>query len=602
MKRSHSYNNDLNYSYIMPINICIIGAGRAGNFHVNSLLINKQYKLKYIIDLDLEKAKNLAQKANCKYSNDLNLILSTNEIDAVIIATTTPTHYDLTMKCISFNKHIFCEKPLGKSEQEITDCFKFANARNLKLLVAYQKRFDKNYSKLYELLNKQRPKNIKMSTMDYPLPPLDYLRTSNGIVEDMITHDIDMANLYMNFDIPEKVIAFTYTHNQKLINNNEIEGIEILMHYKDGAIVNLFGTRDAKHGYDQRVEILGDFGLYQLENQLDNTIKYTTNNGCKYAKINYSFSERYEDAYKKELDYFYKMITENYSPLVEESHLLLSKKICNAINESINTKKIVYLDSNLRQYEINTPQYYLYRDMHQNQTVEFVQKMKDKYKNLSNCKINIKDVLLELNNFIDPSDPDVDIENSVHAYQTAERIRKKHPNNKELQVVGLIHDLGKILFKLGEPNWAVVGDTYVVGCKFPESIVYYDTLKDNPDYNNKDYNTELGIYKERCGLERLLISFGHDEYLYQVLLQNKTHKISKKLMKVIRFHSFYPWHTGGAYKQFMNVNDEQILKDVLYFNQFDLYSKEDIDFVLTDEIKEYYDNLLDEYFPEDLQF
>tara|TARA_Y100000768_G_scaffold169763_2_gene127097 strand:+ start:6016 stop:6828 length:813 start_codon:yes stop_codon:yes gene_type:complete len=260
------------------------------------------------------------------------------------------------------------------------------------------------------------------------------------------------------------------------------------------------------------------------------------------------------------------------------------------------------LDSNLRQYEINTPQYYLYRDMHQNQTVEFVQKMKDKYKNLSNCKMNIKDVLLELNNFIDPSDPDVDIENSVHAYQTAERIRKKHPNNKELQVVGLIHDLGKILFKLGEPNWAVVGDTYVVGCKFPESIVYYDTLKDNPDYNNKDYNTELGIYKEGCGLERLLISFGHDEYLYQVLLQNKTHKISKKLMKVIRFHSFYPWHTGEAYKQFMNVNDEQILKDVLYFNQFDLYSKEDIDFVLTDEIKEYYDNLLDEYFPEDLQF
>ena len=66
-----------------------------------------------------------------------------------------------------------------------------------------------------------------MSTMDYPLPPLEYLRTSNGIVEDMITHDIDMANLYMNFDIPEKVIAFTYTHNQKLINNNEIEGIEI---------------------------------------------------------------------------------------------------------------------------------------------------------------------------------------------------------------------------------------------------------------------------------------------------------------------------------------------------------------------------------------
>ena len=73
-------------------------------------------------------------------------------------------------------------------------------------------------------------------------------------------------------------------------------------------------------------------------------------------------------------------------------------------------------------------------------------------------------------------------------------------------------------------------------------------------------------------------------------------------MRVIKYHSFYPWHTGGAYKQFMNYTDEQILEDVLYFNEFDLYSKEDIDFVLTDKIKEYYNNLLDEYFPEDLQF
>jgi len=258
--------------------------------------------------------------------------------------------------------------------------------------------------------------------------------------------------------------------------------------------------------------------------------------------------------------------------------------------------------SKLRKYEINTPQYYLYKDMHKNQTVYFVREKKKRYSKLNNCKMNIKDVLLEMNNFIDPSDPDVDSENSIHAYQTAERIRKKHPLNKELQVVGLIHDLGKILFRFGESNWAVVGDTYVVGCKFPESIVYYETLKKNPDFNNEEYNSDLGIYKEKCGIDNLLISFGHDEYLYQVLKQNITHKISKKLMRVIKYHSFYPWHTGEAYKQFMNYSDEQILKDVLYFNEFDLYSKEDVDFVLTDEIKEYYNNLLDEYFPEDLQF
>ena len=125
----------------------------------------------------------------------------------------------------------------------------------------------------------------------------------------------------------------------------------------------------------------------------------------------------------------------------------------------------------------------------------------------------MKDALAALDTFVDPSDHDLDEENSIHAYQTAERIRRIHPLNKELQLVGLIHDLGKVMFTFGEPNWAIVGDTYVVGSEFPKSIVYYETMKEN---------------SEKCGLENLNISFGHNEYLYQVLKQNEgKHKISK---------------------------------------------------------------------------
>ena len=256
----------------------------------------------------------------------------------------------------------------------------------------------------------------------------------------------------------------------------------------------------------------------------------------------------------------------------------------------------------LRQYEKNTPQYFLYKDMHKNQCYDYVKAKYFQYNKLDNSKMKMKDALEMMDEFIDPSDPDVDDKNSIHAYQTAERIRIKHPENKELQVVGLIHDLGKVLFKLGEPNWAVVGDTYVVGCEFPKTIVYYDTLKENPDFNNSDYNTKSGIYKENCGLKNLLVTFGHDEYLYQVLKQNKNHKISNENMNTIRYHSFYPWHTGNSYRHLTTEEDEITLKNVLDFNQFDLYSKEEVNFVLTDEIKEYYDKLLKEYFPEELQW
>ena len=415
-----------------------------------------------------------------------------------------------------------------------------------------------------------------------------------------MSHDIDIANLYMNFEVPEKVVAFTYTHNKELQNMNEIEGIEIMLHYKQGQIVNLTGSRDAKHGYDQRVEVFGPFGLYKLENQLDTTIQHFDTTGSTQSKMNYSFSQRYKEAYLHELDYFYKMIKLNYAPLVEEQHVILCKKLCNAINQSINEKQIVYLeDSSLRTYEINTPQYYLYRDMHINQSLDYVIAKKKQYSILNNKQMSMKEALSHLDTFIDPSDPDLDEENSIHAYQTAERIRKLHPTNKELQLVGLIHDLGKVLFTFGEPNWAIVGDTYVVGCEFPTTIVYYDTLKENSDFGKYDTN---GIYEPGCGLENLHISFGHDEYLYQVLKQNVgKHKISPSLMNVIRYHSFYPWHTSGEYKQFMNELDKETLKNVNHFNQFDLYSKEDSPDI-SNEIRKYYDELLEEYFPAILQW
>ena len=246
----------------------------------------------------------------------------------------------------------------------------------------------------------------------------------------------------------------------------------------------------------------------------------------------------------------------------------------------------------LRTYEEDTPQYHLYREMHINQTYDFVKEMRVKYGKCDKTKMTIHKALSLLDDFVDPSDPDLDVPNSIHAYQTAERIRKKYPDDKEFQIIGLIHDVGKVLFSFGEPSWAVVGDTYVLGCEFPKSIVYYNTLKESPEYGKYD---KYGVYKPKCGLDNLMISYGHDEYLYNVLKKNKNHLLSGKYLDVIRYHSFYPWHTEGEYKHFTNRNDEDTLKKVLMFNNFDLYSKED-DILIDNHVKSYYNDILNEYF------
>merc|ERR1711892_552104 len=112
----------------------------------------------------------------------------------------------------------------------------------------------------------------------------------------------------------------------------------------------------------------------------------------------------------------------------------------------------------------------------------------------------VMEALDMLNELVDESDPDLDLPNIVHAFQTAERIREEHPDKDWYHLVGLIHDMGKIMAFYGEPQWAVVGDTFPVGCKFAPSIVFgEDSFKENKDLKDERYSTDLGGYEEPHG-------------------------------------------------------------------------------------------------------
>ena len=211
------------------------------------------------------------------------------------------------------------------------------------------------------------------------------------------------------------------------------------------------------------------------------------------------------------------------------------------------------------------------------------------------------EALASLNNFLDESDPDVDIPNSMHAFQTAEGIREKHPDKEWFQVAGLIHDIGKVMSHWGEPQWSTVGDTFPVGCAPDDTIVFgIESFKDNPDIHDEKLNTKLGIYEENCGLDNVYMSWGHDEYLYRVL-QHNGHNLPDEALYMIRFHSFYPWHTSGAYNYLCTNKDLEMLPWIREFNKFDLYTKRP-DMLEVDELVPYYTQLVDKYVPGKIKF
>ncbi len=214
-----------------------------------------------------------------------------------------------------------------------------------------------------------------------------------------------------------------------------------------------------------------------------------------------------------------------------------------------------------------------YREQHEKQTVAYNLKARNDFRSRTRAEMTIWEAMEKLNTLIDESDPDTSLSQIEHLLQSAEAIRRDG-KPRWMQLTGLIHDLGKLLFFFNaQGQWDVVGDTFPVGCAFDKRIIYHDTFSGNPDHDHKIYGTKDGIYTPSCGLDNIMLSWGHDEYLYHIVKDQST--LPDEALAMIRYHSFYPWHSAGAYTEFMNEKDEAMLQAVKAFNPYDLYSKSD---------------------------
>jgi inositol oxygenase len=254
-----------------------------------------------------------------------------------------------------------------------------------------------------------------------------------------------------------------------------------------------------------------------------------------------------------------------------------------------------------RKYQEDTEVAEFYKQNHINQTYEHVRKMQGEIFPLGRWKLNILEVISLLDDIVDKSDPDLSKKQIVHAIQAGEACRNACPDDDWFHLTGFIHDLGKILTHPKMQNvsqWSVVGDTFPVGCAFSEKCVYPEYFKNNPDYENKNFQSNIGIYKEKIGFDNVLMSFGHDEYLYQVL-KNSSCLLPEEALYLIRFHSFYPWHQTQAYSYLANEKDWKLLPLLREFQKCDLYSKVDVELNVDTHLP-YYQGLIKKYFPQSI--
>lgn len=576
----------------MTLNLALFGLGRAGKIHYNNILQSRLFNLKAIIDIEFkykEHFPNNTELIQYKEDDKIDKLLQSDTIDAVIIASPTNTHYDIIIRSLQANKHVFVEKPIVNNLNKIKECFKLANQRQLKLFVGYNRRFDykiQDVKHKIDIGNFGKINYITTTSRDYPYPSDHFLASSGGIFHDCATHDID----YVNWIVKEKPLSVNVVVDDEKKENFNYDHVTITMKYASNCIAVLNLSRISSN-YDQRCE------FYCQNGEI-------LNNHFEIGKKT-SFPYRYKKAFKLELEEFYSNIVDDTDCLVTEEDCISNFLIAEACEQSTLQKKAInikYMNEfrqfNLKDYRISQT----YKIARENQTVDFVLQMKNKYKNLDN-EMEFWDALETLNKVIDQSDPDTSMPNLTHAIQTAEMIRKDGLPDW-FQLIGLIHDLGKIMFLKGDnktgtglqEQWAMVGDTFIVGCKLPDTLVYSEFNHLNLDKDNQIYNTDIGMYHEKCGLDNVHCSWGHDEYLYMILSSDKNkNTLPDEALHIVRYHSLYAYHDKNEYKQFESEKDKNMLNALQTFNKYDLYSKSNKEINIK-EIKQYYSSIFYKYF------
>jgi len=331
----------------MKINTALFGFGRIGQMHADNLNHHKSFNLKYIFDIDKKLKSKVRKYQNCQFINNYKISLADKKIDLIFIATSTATHTKYIEEALRHKKYVFCEKPLDLNLDKIIESKKKIKKNIKKVQLGFNRRFDPGHADLKKyLVNNKIGKleKIIITSRDPAPPSIQYLKSSGGIFKDMMIHDFDLSRFYLAND-PIKEITATGSNFLRMydrIKDHEIASV--IMKSKKGVIVVINNSRHASYGYDQRVELFGTKGMVISGNKHINETELFNSSTTSSKKVlpNF-FIDRYQDAYKLQLDELSKLCNYNLIPRSTFDDGLEALKLAEAAIKSLKLKKTIKL-------------------------------------------------------------------------------------------------------------------------------------------------------------------------------------------------------------------------------------------------------------------
>ncbi len=329
----------------MRIKFAILGMGRIGKVHADTIQANSNAELAAIHDPINNEINRLQKRYSCQQMS-LDDITNNDQIKGILICTPTDTHVDLIKRFLYTKKAVFCEKPLDLNLRKVKTLVQLVSESKSQVMLGFNRRFDPHFAKLKAHLTKKEIgviEQITITSRDPNPPTIEYIKQSGGIFKDMAIHDLDMAVFLADEKIHSITALGSNFVSKKIEQAGDYDTATILMRTISGKQISIINSRRATYGYDQRVEVHGSKGSLKVNNPTLSEIELAKEAGTTKDRLHHFFMTRYIDAYKNQIDYFVDCIKKRSMPKPDSYDGYYALYLAENALKSAKTGRTVYL-------------------------------------------------------------------------------------------------------------------------------------------------------------------------------------------------------------------------------------------------------------------
>jgi myo-inositol 2-dehydrogenase/D-chiro-inositol 1-dehydrogenase len=302
-----------------PVRIGLIGTGRIGSSHAEALTRRVPgAHLVAVADAVSEPALALAQRLGVVAEADPEALLAREDVEAVVIAASTPAHVDLIVGAAGAGKAIFCEKPMALSLADADRAIAAADDAGVQLQVGFNRRFSSDFAAAHDAVVEGRigtPQLMRSLTRDPGLAHPEAVPPWTVFLLTLI-HDFDTL-LWLNpgaepvevYAVADALVAPDFKEAGLL------DTAVVVIRFDNGALATAEASFSAAYGYDVRGEVFGSAGMVTAGQTRTNSMTLHTTAGQSVQTVRGDV-ELFRDAYTAEFVEFTDAVREQREPAV----------------------------------------------------------------------------------------------------------------------------------------------------------------------------------------------------------------------------------------------------------------------------------------------